>query len=311
MRAIAVAVLLLGLVSPASSANPACGPEVPACPGIHPGVPFLARVGNQVSVHFVFAAVDGIYVGSCAHCVVGGPANPTPADGWFPSALPNRTIDTSLGSTTPPDADIVWTDPAWLSGTDVTHDVALLKVRPHLWWAVSPDLLTWGGPTGIHDQPWLDPGPVRQSGQGLGSAGTPLESRQGVLLDWAGGARFSYVGAAQDGDSGSPVLDADNRAVGFLTHATGTSGDNVSPGERGTIHGLHIEHFMATVEAATGIQLRLVLAGEDPVEVQRDMAAVATLGDDSNGRPVNEAPLPWVVPLAALLVLAVRRRGRA
>jgi trypsin len=270
MRAVLWALTgLVGTVLGAPHAAACIHDPVQPCPGIHPGALFQAKGANGVSVHFLFVAPTGIYVGSCAHCVDFG-ANLHPTEGWFLDAWPNRTVTPD----TPADADIVWIHSGW-TGEQVETDMALLKLREPMWGLAQPALPRWGGPSGVHDTVGLDPRVVHHGGSNVALRGTPAEQRTGFLLDWGGGPRFSFTGSAEVGDSGSPVIDADRAAVGYITHGLGTTSSPGQPGGTGNVHGLHVSAFLTAVEGATGLTLRLVLDGEDPVALMESMRADA------------------------------------
>jgi hypothetical protein len=217
----------------------ALAPTAAACDGLSPGDELNAD-NKRCTLAWLVADAKGLYFATAGHCIAEG------------SRAYNPALDVEFGT------GVFSYDQ---DGPGV--DFALIEVDPEDYDKVNPRMCEWGGPTGIYrDTP--SGGMVYHFGYGDVLGQNPLtRARPGFELYWDGGAAFYWTGLGVTGDSGSAVVHADGRAVGVLTHLT----PGMVPSNNG---GTHLDAGFA-LAAERGYDLRLVLEGEDPVAVLREM----------------------------------------
>ncbi|HUR69002.1 MAG TPA: hypothetical protein VM370_07120 [Candidatus Thermoplasmatota archaeon] len=234
--------IVLGLVAIAGTAA--------ACEGLSPGDEL--NVGNFIcTLGFLVADPNGLYFTTAGHCIHVDETASTPDVG-----------DWGVGV-------FHYLEPETGSETDGSpgHDFALIRVDPDAYGSLNPKMCGYDGPNGLYNET-PGSGGVQTYGHGLvfGDAGdifgAPTNARPGVGLQSDGDA-FYWFGMNTPGDSGGAVLSDDGRAIGVLTHLTA--------GTAGTNGGTTLERGFRLAADAGFTQLRLVLAGEDPVKVLSEL----------------------------------------
>ncbi|HEV8361101.1 MAG TPA: hypothetical protein VGR28_11675 [Candidatus Thermoplasmatota archaeon] len=241
LRPLAVAGLLLALAAapaPASGAMAAdcdagwaCGPAVGT---IQPG----ARLTNGCTMNFIVRDAQGrLYFGTAGHC---------------------GDVGETLGVVDVGDAvaTVVY-DRYWDGGMDF----ALARIDESFRGAVDPTLLHWGGPVGLAaGDPELFEVTFHYGWGNVYNVSETTRARVGVVLGWDD-AEFSYLGFAQPGDSGAPILDQDGRALGLHVRSSlGVElpevGDlRVDPSYKFAVR---LDAALAQAEAATHLQFAVV-----------------------------------------------------
>ena len=170
------------------------------CAGIRPGTLVRTPVG-LCTLAFLFRGSDGFrYMATAGHCLLAGT---------------DQEEVTFAPGTGPPARDAA----GGLIGTFVyaveqeVRDFALIRLEPEV--PADPQVCHFGGPTGIAEEPNLNTlGHLVQYGQGRlfgqlvpGRSELVVASNEEVVLS---------AGAAAPGDSGSPLLTSDGRAVGVV-----------------------------------------------------------------------------------------------
>lgn len=251
LRGVRAALLLLGLV--------ALAPVAAACDGLSPGDELRMEGGGRCTLGWLFADPTGLYFSTAGHCLGEG----------------TRVSNPALG--------IEWGTGAFSFDEDAPgKDFALIRVDPEHYDKLNPRLCDWGGPTGIYrDNP--SGGDVYHSGYGDVLGQNPVtRARPGYNLYWDGGIAFYWTGLGVTGDSGSAVVHEDGRAIGILTHLVVRPPDNNA--------GTHLDEGIR-LAAEKGYQLRLVLEGEDPVAVLREVqAAPAPFPAEEVEPPSDQSP---------------------
>ena len=188
---------------------PAAGPfGVSSCPGVRPGSIVQSDVGT-CTMNFMFTDTRGDrYIGTAGHCVlastpIGGGGNVgefTYEPGQGPEA---RDAE---GNRFGEFAYAVLEDP---------RDFALIRLDDGV--EASPQVCTFGGPTGINDsQPGLlEPTVLNSFGNPLG-LGTGVTAKSFLALGMPNPDHLFATGLVLPGDSGGPVLDAAGQAVGVV-----------------------------------------------------------------------------------------------
>lgn len=194
---------------------------LPAAATIRPGA---SIEGGSCTANFVFTSLDNstVYLGTAAHCFSDDGATQT--DGCLAAVQElgaKRDIQGASKSAT-----LVYS--SWSAmqarneGGDVcrNNDFALLRLEPEDAGKVSPALRQFGGPTGLASA--RDVG-MSDKVLSYGNSGTRpedslLSPREGFVTLPAGGcdARVVFPNAAIPGDSGSPVILGDGRAMGVF-----------------------------------------------------------------------------------------------
>lgn len=236
-------------------------PTAAACNGLSPGDELIAD-GSRCTLAFLFADVTGLYFATAGHCLGEGSRASSPGHGEWGTAVLSFDQD------------------------GAGRDFALIRVDENKHDALNPALCTWGGPTGIYDTTPAS-GEVRHHGWGLlvGDLG-PTRARSGANLWWDGGSAFTFIGAGVPGDSGSAVISADGRAIGVLTHV------GIFPATAATNGGTHLVRGFELAREQ-GLELRLVLEGEDPVAVLETMRGErVTAVTPPEGGPDGNASAP-------------------
>lgn len=283
MRTISLALVLL-LAPVAAAAFPVTLDDDTT---LRPGAPILPDDWLTVSTlhgdarhtvctaNFVFSDEEGNrYIGTAGHCAPfdGGVETWTYPDG--PVALHGARVDDAqpvgrfvfAASTLVPSrlpVPFVGFTPEW--------DFALIRLDPGV--EVSPQMAHFGGPTGLNED--LTPFPVVLHHYGWGVHGVngepevedccafeqPAHGRTAVAPSM-GDARLVHVfDVAGGGDSGSPVISADGRAVGIVSSANygdhGASASGVATG-----NGIYVRlgPQVAFAEATLGVKLTLMTA---------------------------------------------------
>jgi len=146
-------------------------------------------------MNFVFTS-DGTdrYIGTAAHCV-----------SFVGQSVALSGITGSIGTVA-------------FSGWAATpnHDFALVRVSSSRLSQVNPAMCHWGGPVslaaGYQDEPVL----LEHYGHGIGAGSlAQTKARRGVGTAWNDEAFFMAT-AGTFGDSGSPVMSIDGKALGVL-----------------------------------------------------------------------------------------------
>jgi hypothetical protein len=93
------------------------------------------------------------------------------------------------------------------------HDFALIRLDEGV--DANAAMCDFGGPTGINDDRTADPVVVHHYGQGLG-LGEGVPGRTGLARGLSNPDSVSVFGLTGPGDSGSPLISADGRALGVI-----------------------------------------------------------------------------------------------
>jgi Tol biopolymer transport system component len=192
---------------------------------IQPGGPMLLESdpnGGVASANFVFRdrRTRSLYIGTAAHVTRGlGAGTEVPVEGV---GKVGRLVYSREGL-----------------NTFSRQDFALVKIDPRRTKKVDPAVRTWGGPTGVAEPRTLLPGTMTyQYGQGAVFRHTqPTRAKAGPLSriiddEWGWMGWYLLTNWSFGGDSGSPILTADGKALGVtitLAAPYGESGWSMGP----------------------------------------------------------------------------------
>ncbi len=231
------------------TATPAALNGVEACGGIRPGSPVLTPVG-QCTLNFLWRGSDGHdYIGTAGHCLLEGTSHTQvvfePGDGPLARDSRGRPIGEFA-----------------YAALDAVGDFALIRLSPDV--AASPEICRFGGPTGVEIGPISALTPLHHVGRGS-LTGSLVPARTQLALEGSDIRVLSGLGVASPGDSGSPVLSLDGKAVGVVV-ATGPALPLAPTGL--FVFSMRIAPEMGRASAATGIAFELVTAPLDPGVLQ-------------------------------------------
>ena len=225
----AVAVTMLAAAFPLA-ARGATGSGWPATPAwaaipgaaVHPGVQTITGK-SQCTANFVFYDESHVYLGQAAHC--SSTSSETVTDGCKAGSMPLGTPVQIQGASRP--GTLVYN--SWVamasakeSNTDTCmyNDLALVRIDPADVSSVNPSVPFWGGPTGLNTA-----GPGSNAVYSYGNSLlrfdlSALSPKTGFLQGDTGngwGHQVLFINPAVPGDSGSPVLDNQGRALGIVS----------------------------------------------------------------------------------------------
>jgi len=225
------------LVSTASPLDVAGGE---ACPGVRPGAPVLTPVG-QCTLNFLWRATDGRdYIGTAGHCLLEGTNRNQVV--YRPGEGPP-----ARDSTGRPIGEFAY------AALDDTSDFALIRLDPGV--AANPEICRFGGPIGYDAGPLSLLTPLQHVGRGS-LTGSLVPARTQLAVD-GGGRVLTGLGVASPGDSGSPVIGPDGKAVGVLV-ATGSGLPLLPVGL--FVYSVRIAPEMGRAGSAMGLGFELVTA---------------------------------------------------
>lgn len=175
---------------------------VPAGAGAHhfapiqPGSRMVEPAG--CTMNFLFADDAGNqYIGTAGHCV------------GFSSGVDVELSGTGkIGSV------------AWVARHPA--DFALVRIDPSMYGLVNPAMRYWGGPTGLAVYAEIAPGTaVYQYGHGLLLGSNEISRARAGTVTVPTACRYHANLPVLFGDSGSPTMIGDGRALGVATHIPG------------------------------------------------------------------------------------------
>lgn len=237
----ALAGMVLALVALAGTAA--------ACEGISPGDEL--NVGSlRCTLAFLLADTTGLYFATAGHCIQEGETASVPGVGPIGVGALHYLVPENGNEQDGAPGD----------------DFGLILIDPEVYDRLQPKMCGWNGPTGIYETT-PGSGGVRHYGHGavFGDLGPTTQTRQGFNLN-NNNTAFYWTGAGVPGDSGSGVLHESGAALGVLTHLqVGATSD--------TNGGTHLLRGFQLAKELKGLDLRLVLMGEDPVAVLAEMRA--------------------------------------
>ncbi len=174
------------------------------CSGVRPGAPVLTPVG-QCSLNFLWHGSDGRdYIGTAGHCLLEGTAQTQVV---FPPGRGPLARD-AMGN---PIGEFAY------AALDQISDFALIRLDRGV--AATAEICGFGGPTGLNTGPVAGLTPLQHVGRGTLTGGL-VPARTQLAVDGRGDRVLTGLGVASPGDSGSPLLGSDGRAVGVVV-ATG------------------------------------------------------------------------------------------
>lgn len=240
---------------PAVTELPTAGPfGVNSCPGVRPGS-IVQTESGVCTLNFMFTDdAANRYMGTAGHCIlatspVGGEDNGevsfAPGDG--PEARDgqgNRIGDFVYA---------VQQDP---------KDFALILLDDGV--EASPQVCSFGGPTGINDSQTslLEPTVLSSFGNPLG-LGTGITAKSFVALGMPSADHVFATGLVLPGDSGGPVVDSQGQAVGTVVSTGLHLGDSLVSLEGvdvGLVGITRLAPQLAQAENVLGTNLELVTA---------------------------------------------------
>ena len=180
--------------------------------GVQPGG-VVRTGGGQCTLNFLFTGSDGHrYIGTAGHCILDegvltfGPG-------------PGRRIETTWGQGAGPEARDAdgqrIGEFAYAVVENPKNDIALIRLDDAV--TASAEMAFFGGPTGTNNDTGWDPVILQYYGNGVG-VDSIVPARTAVAPSLPSSDRVHAVGLAFPGDSGSPVISDDGRAVGVLVH---------------------------------------------------------------------------------------------
>lgn len=216
-----VAVWAIAAPGAVSAAAPTFAPAASAT--IHPGV-MTHTDGAQCTSNFVFYDATTVYLGQAAHCSGTGSSDET--NGCLAKSLPVGTPVEVAGASRPGRlAYNSWVTMQAGGETDANtcqyNDLALVAIDPADAAAVSPDVPTFGAPTGVNTTGVAAGEAVRSYGNSeLRGGVAALSPKYGNSLGQdSNGWNHTVLTLTPGipGDSGSGFLDAQGRAFGVLS----------------------------------------------------------------------------------------------
>lgn len=267
MRLSSWSLLALGLVALTGTAA--------ACEGLSPGDQMVTDAG-LCTLAFILADANDLYFATAGHCIQVDQRASTPDHGEIGVGV-FHFLEPETGSS---------------SDGSPGMDFGLVRIHPEQYAKLNPKVCGWDGPVGLYEG-GNEGGGVRHYGHGLifGDLGPTTQQREGLFL-FTDEQAFYWTGAGVPGDSGSAVLDESNLAVGVFTHViAGVNG--IPPADNG---GTRLQRGLDLAAEAGFPDLKLVLAGEDPVAVMMAMRAAppppATPATPTSATPGAEPTTP-------------------
>jgi hypothetical protein len=201
-------------------------------------------------LNFLWHGSDGRdYIGTAGHCVLEG-TNQTEA--VFPLGDGPEARDASGH----PIGEFAF------AALDDVSDFALIRLYQGV--AASPEICRFGGPTGLEAGPISALTPLHHVG--LGSlTGSLVPARTQLAVEGNDIRVLTGLGVASPGDSGSPVVSLDGRAVGVLV-ATGPALPLAPTGL--LVFSVRIAPEMGRAAKALGVAFDLVTAPLSPGVIQ-------------------------------------------
>lgn len=208
------------------------GNDLHPCTGkIQPG----AQMTSGCTMNFIFRDSTGaLYLGTAGHCTSGVGA----------------TIGImGVGSNV---AVVVF------DGYPGNIDFALARIYPQYYGSVDPTMCHWGGPSGVETSPGMGD-TTHIYGFGTIYGGSPVtRPRTGYVLS-ASQNEITYIGMAQPGDSGSPIVSGDG-GKGLAVHVRSSlsspvGGFRIDPSQK---YATRVDRSIVLAEGATGLDLNLV-----------------------------------------------------
>ena len=294
LKRTALLVALAALAFPvAAGQSTSCDgwPTEPPCYGIRPGALHHTQDATDCTTGFPLTNGTALFFTVAAHCV----HRVDQSLWWFFPSPELATLDYAEMEARPPDARVVFIDPAFdAAAYRAVDDTALVELLPHAWPWFDPTLPAWGSIQGMAEAP--STGPQRIYGHGAGYHGTPAEGRVGFGAAWQSDGTFLAHIPGDVGDSGAPILDEQGRAVGFAAQQNLV--DPSTPD--GVLRGVTLAHALERLRAYDA----LWLADRVP-----DAAPAA---EEPQPEPTEvDAPLPGPVALLGLVIVSAVLRRRA
>lgn len=219
--AMIVAVSLVGLAPASSGQHDAA---------IQPGAERPLGEFPVCTYNFVFRDESGTrYIGIAGHCIgirsseVGQEMHVT-GIGRIGTAVWKAALPTDRGLFPVPEGDPYACGALRPEGGDYCLDFALVEIDPALYGRINPAVRHWGGPTGFVPREEIEAGmTMYHYGYGAGyGAHEMTRPRVGAVLGTVtGGCGYRTAYPLSAGDSGSPQIAGDGRALGLMTQAEG------------------------------------------------------------------------------------------
>lgn len=216
-----LAVSLVGLAPATSAQHPAY---------IQPGAERPQGQFPVCTYNFIFRDETGRrYIGIAGHCIglwsseVGQEMHVTDI-GRIGTVVWKAALPTDRAPFPVPEGDPYACGALRPEGGDYCFDFALVEIDPALYGRINPAVRHWGGPTGIVPREEIEAGSTMYHyGQGTGyGAHEMTRPRVGVVLGTVtGGCGYRSAFPFSGGDSGSPQIAGDGRALGLATQAEG------------------------------------------------------------------------------------------
>jgi hypothetical protein len=209
----------------------------------------LTPVG-QCTLNFLWRGTDGRdYIGTAGHCLLEGT---------------NRTQAVFGPGEGPPARDAAGHRIGEFAYAvlDEVGDFALIRLDPDV--DASPEICRFGGPTGLDVGPIAALTPLHHVGRGTLTGGL-VPARTQLTVEGGDIRVVTGVGVASAGDSGSPLVDLDGRAVGVVV-ATGPSLPLAPTGL--LVFSMRIAPEMGRAAKAMGVAFDLVTAALAPAVLQ-------------------------------------------
>lgn len=240
-------VLHAAFAGAATSRSPAPVGTSP-CPDVRPGANVQTSEGSGGTLNFLFRGSDGHrYVATAGHLLADEETHVWKGTG------PTARID---------DGTVIGRAVFASNFNGGDRDFALIKLKRGV--KSDPAVCHWGGPTGINDDLSDEPTVLRLYGKGTG-IGDVVPARTMLAANTSNEMIVGATGVVMLGDSGSPVISEDGRAVGIQFLAGVIFGSNVAGGQTegltpGTVGVYRLRPQMELAEQALRMKLELLTA---------------------------------------------------
>lgn len=212
------------------------GNDLHTCTGkIQPG----AQMTSGCTMNFIFRDSTGaLYLGTAGHCTSG--------------------VGATIGimGVGPNVAQVVY-DGCPPSGACPT-DFTLARIYPQYYSSVDPTMCHWGGPSGVETSPGMGD-TTHIYGFGTIYGGSPVtRPRTGYVLS-ASPNEITYLGMAQPGDSGSPIVSGDGgKGLGIHVRSSLSAPGlqiRIDPSQK---YATRVDRAISQAELSTGLDIQLV-----------------------------------------------------